>query len=143
MPKLYNKIQTSIKNQKYINGFMKDCGYTQDDDISSFLMWMTQKFNITYGCFKQAFDNYVKQQENKNTFMINDNYTNDNNKTANNTDTINKNENFIKNKNTQMQTQTNNDYLSAPTKPKYNLFHCLDNNYIGYDDNGCHCCCLW
>ena len=160
MPKLHNKIQTSIKNQQYINSFMKSCGYEQDNNISKFLMWIPTQlryYGITYDIFTKAFDVYVKdveKQENKNTFTINDNYTNNNNNIANNTHTINRNENFITNtntinrnekfiNNTQMQTQTNNDDLSAPKKPKYNLLHCLNNNYIGYDDDGCHCCNLW
>ena len=102
---------------------MKSCGYEQDNNISKFLMWIPTQlryYGITYDIFTKAFDVYVKdveERENKNTFTINDNYTNNNNNIANNTHTINRNENFITNtntinrnekfiNNTPMQTQT-------------------------------------
>ena len=211
MPKLHNKIQTSINNQKYINGFMKACGYNQDDDINKFLMWIPtqpQYYGITYDIFKKAFDEYVADIENpkpqqqindqnnihmnniipnnvidnmvmninnNNQFMSNNIGNNTMNQIANgniemnnqiniemnNQIIMNENMNNMNNNtppsiisiennnvpqtnerqtNTYIVDNTNTDKQSQDAQ--FSLC-CFSNKYIGYDDNGCHCCGLW
>ena len=189
MPKLHNKIQTSIKNQKYINGFMTACGYKQDDDVGSFLRWIPEQqcYNdITYDVFKQSFDTYVadienpkpQQQMNKQnnipTMIPNDTINNmgmnNNNQIMSNNmennmmnqivnNNIKMNNQIITNDNVnnmnnnvhvpQTNEQQTNTYIvdNANTnkqsqEAQFSLCGC-SNKYIGYDNDGCHCCCLW
>lgn len=120
MPKLYQKIMSSIDNQKYIDDFMKHFGYTKDKLMNNFLNNIQR--NTTYDMLVAEFNAYIAQIKTKQQLDCN------------------KNMHIAEQQ--QECTSKQNDNIGIVSNDSIHGLESV-NQCIRCDENGCHCFDWW